>query len=46
MRRIALAITLALLFTAVPAAADDHQLPDKAKTPGKPLLKPRHVSRS
>jgi hypothetical protein len=38
MRRTVLAITLALLFTAVPAAADDHQLPDKAKTPGKPLL--------
>src|SRR5262245_10230581 len=37
-RRTVLAITLALLFTAVPAAADDHQLPDKAKTPGKPLL--------
>jgi hypothetical protein len=37
MRRTVLAITLALLFTAV-AAADDHQLPDKAKTSGKPLL--------
>lgn len=38
MRRIVLAVTLALLFTTLPAAADDHQLPDKAKTPGKPLL--------
>jgi hypothetical protein len=37
MRRTVLAITLALLLTAVPAVADDHQLPDKAKTPGKPL---------
>ena len=38
MRRTILAIASALLLTAAPAAADDHLLPDKAKTPGEPLL--------
>jgi hypothetical protein len=38
MRRPILAITLGLLLTASPAAAEGPQLPDRAKTPGAPLL--------
>ena len=38
MQRPILAITLTLLLTAAPAAAEGPQLPDKAKTPGAPLL--------